>query len=60
MSVTEDSDVERVLLSVSKKVATVKGKRYLIVVDGVGSCGVLKDLKNAFPDENNGSKVIFT
>ncbi|GKA60500.1 putative disease resistance RPP13-like protein 2 [Tanacetum coccineum] len=59
ISVTEDYDAERVLLSVSKKVDMVKGKRYLIVVDGIGSCGVLKDLKNAFPDENNGSKVVF-
>lgn len=38
----------------------LKGKRYLIVLDGVENYGVLEDLKDAFPDENNGSKVLFT
>ncbi|KAJ9545989.1 hypothetical protein OSB04_025696 [Centaurea solstitialis] len=36
------------------------GKRYLIVLDGVGNSDVLEGLINAFPEENNGSKVLFT
>lgn len=74
VSVTEEYTAERILHSVSKKVGSVnengnqnqslldylKGKKYLIVIDGVGSRGVVKDLIHAFPDENNGSKVIFT
>ncbi|XP_024970322.1 putative disease resistance RPP13-like protein 2 [Cynara cardunculus var. scolymus] len=38
----------------------LKGKRYLIVLDGVGNSGLVENLKDAFPDENNGSKVLFT
>ncbi|CAI9301877.1 unnamed protein product [Lactuca saligna] len=38
----------------------LKGKRYLIVLDGVRSCRLLEDLKEAFPYEDNGSKIIFT
>ncbi|CAH1446246.1 unnamed protein product [Lactuca virosa] len=74
VSVTEEYTADRILHSVSKKVGLVnengnqnqslldhlKGKKYLIVIDCVGSRGVVEDLIEAFPDENNGSKVIFT
>nr|XP_043614687.1 probable disease resistance protein RF9 [Erigeron canadensis] len=58
--VEEEHTSDRILPSVLNRVAAAKGKRYLIVLDGVQSCGVLKKLKENFPDENNGSKVIFT
>ncbi|KAK6160836.1 hypothetical protein DH2020_004217 [Rehmannia glutinosa] len=38
----------------------LKGKRYLIVLDGVQSSDQWESLKNAFPDEQNGSKIILT
>ncbi|KAK1415158.1 hypothetical protein QVD17_30930 [Tagetes erecta] len=57
VSVTEEYTAERILPGLSERVMKAKGKRFLIVVDGVGSYDTLKD---AFPDENNGSKVIFT
>ncbi|KAK9063135.1 hypothetical protein SSX86_017005 [Deinandra increscens subsp. villosa] len=62
ISVTEEHTAEVILQSVLKNNVSMKGKRYLIVVDGVGSYGVLQDLKAkaAFPDEKNGSKVIIT
>lgn len=34
--------------------------RYLLVLDGVRTCDVWEELKEAFPDEKNGSKIIFT
>ncbi|KAI3750705.1 hypothetical protein L2E82_21459 [Cichorium intybus] len=75
ISVTEEYTTKLILHNVSKKMALVKengieaykkslfnhlkDKKYLIVIDGVGS-RVVEDLKQAFPDESNGSKVIFT
>ncbi|KAF5795454.1 putative protein kinase RLK-Pelle-CrRLK1L-1 family [Helianthus annuus] len=60
ISVGEEYTAERILSRLKKITATVKGRRYLIVVDGIGSYEVLQDLKDAFPDAKNGSKVIFT
>ncbi|XP_076913757.1 putative disease resistance RPP13-like protein 2 [Bidens hawaiensis] len=59
ISVTQEYTADRIKSSVLKSMDKMKGKRYLIVVDGVGSYSV-QDLKDAFPDEKNGSKVIFT
>ncbi|KAI3465453.1 hypothetical protein Pfo_022116 [Paulownia fortunei] len=38
----------------------LKGQRYLIVLDGVQSSDQWESLKDAFPDEKNGSKIILT
>ncbi|PIN05013.1 Apoptotic ATPase [Handroanthus impetiginosus] len=38
----------------------LKGQRYLIVLDGVESSDQWENLKGAFPDEQNGSKIIIT
>ncbi|KAJ0538960.1 putative P-loop containing nucleoside triphosphate hydrolase, leucine-rich repeat domain superfamily [Helianthus annuus] len=60
MSVTEEYTADRILSGLKKITETVKGRRYLIVVDGVGSYGVIHELKDKLPDEKKGSKVIFT
>lgn len=60
ISEIEDYPSDRIFHDLLKQLATVKDKRYLIVVDGVGSCGVLKDLKDAIPDGHDGSKILFT
>ncbi|CAL5430395.1 unnamed protein product [Camellia sinensis] len=38
----------------------LKGKRYLIVIDDLWNIGVWVDLKMYFPNDNNGSRVMFT
>jgi Leucine-rich repeat (LRR) protein len=38
----------------------LKGKRYLIVLDNIPMAGVWDDLKGAFPDELNGSRIVIT
>ncbi|XP_028101614.1 putative late blight resistance protein homolog R1B-8 [Camellia sinensis] len=38
----------------------LKGKRYLIVIDDLWDIGVWVDLKMYFPNDNNGSRVMFT
>ncbi|KAL2529735.1 Disease resistance RPP8-like protein 3 [Forsythia ovata] len=38
----------------------LKDRKYLIVLDGVESCDVWENLKNVFPDDKNGSKIILT
>ncbi|CAA2982437.1 probable disease resistance RF45 [Olea europaea subsp. europaea] len=38
----------------------LKDRKFLIVLDGVWSSELWKNLKNAFPDEENGSKIILT
>ncbi|KAL8551275.1 hypothetical protein ACS0TY_000379 [Phlomoides rotata] len=38
----------------------LKSGRYLIVFDDVGETGIWEDLKNLFPDENNGSRIFLT
>ncbi|KAJ0048888.1 hypothetical protein Pint_16379 [Pistacia integerrima] len=38
----------------------LEGKRYLIVLDDIWNKEVWDDLKAAFPDEKNGSRIIFT
>lgn len=35
-------------------------KRYMVVLDDMWKCDVWFDLKAAFPDENNGSRIIIT
>ncbi|KAL4579101.1 hypothetical protein LXL04_015236 [Taraxacum kok-saghyz] len=37
-----------------------KSKRYLVILDGVGSSNIWEDIKEALPDENNGSKLVLT
>lgn len=38
----------------------LKDRKFLIVLDGVCSSELWENLKNAFPDEENGSKIILT
>ncbi|XP_028105301.1 putative late blight resistance protein homolog R1A-3, partial [Camellia sinensis] len=38
----------------------LKGKRYLIVIDDLWDIGAWVDLKMYFPNDNNGSRVMFT
>ncbi|KAL7181052.1 hypothetical protein ACSBR1_040001 [Camellia fascicularis] len=38
----------------------LKGKRYLIVIDDLWDIGAWGDLKMYFPNDNNGSRVMFT
>ncbi|KAH6761344.1 hypothetical protein C2S51_018293 [Perilla frutescens var. frutescens] len=39
---------------------SLKGKRYLIVMDDVWRTDVWDDLRNIFPDDNNGSRIMLT
>ncbi|KAH6782964.1 hypothetical protein C2S52_007923 [Perilla frutescens var. hirtella] len=39
---------------------SLKGKRYLIVMDDVWRTDVWDDLRNVFPDDNNGSRIMLT
>ncbi|CAA3031201.1 late blight resistance homolog R1A-10 [Olea europaea subsp. europaea] len=39
---------------------SVKGRRYLIIVDDVWSTNAWNDIKMLFPDENNGSRILLT
>ncbi|KAH6828722.1 hypothetical protein C2S53_018071 [Perilla frutescens var. hirtella] len=39
---------------------TLKGKRYLIVVDDIWDSHVWDDLRTCFPDDGNGSRILFT
>ncbi|KAJ4713306.1 Disease resistance protein [Melia azedarach] len=38
----------------------LKGRRYIVVLDDIWNREVWDDLKAAFPDEENGSRIIFT
>ena len=38
----------------------LREKRYLIVLDNIPMAGVWNDLKDAFPDESNGSRIVIT
>ena len=38
----------------------LKNKRYLIILDGLSTCNIWKDITETFPDVKNGSKVVFT
>ncbi|KAL5815659.1 hypothetical protein ACOSQ4_026300 [Xanthoceras sorbifolium] len=38
----------------------LEGKRYIVVLDDIWKKEVWDDLKAAFPDANNGSRIIFT
>ncbi|KAI3455023.1 hypothetical protein Pfo_011686, partial [Paulownia fortunei] len=39
---------------------TLKGRRYLIVVDDIWDSTAWDDLRRCFPDDQNGSRVLFT
>ncbi|KAI3797356.1 hypothetical protein L1987_32612 [Smallanthus sonchifolius] len=38
----------------------LKNKRYLIILDGANSFNIREDIKEAFPDVKNGSKLVLT
>ncbi|CAI9117749.1 OLC1v1019221C1 [Oldenlandia corymbosa var. corymbosa] len=38
----------------------LKGRRYLIVLDDIWDIGAWKSIKFTFPNDNNGSRIIFT
>ncbi|KAK6135896.1 hypothetical protein DH2020_030383 [Rehmannia glutinosa] len=39
---------------------SLKGRRYLIVIDDIWSSNVWDDLRRCFPDDGNGSRILFT
>ncbi|XP_076927494.1 putative late blight resistance protein homolog R1B-16 [Bidens hawaiensis] len=39
---------------------TLKGHKYLVVLDDIWDCSVWSDLKMYFPDDKTGSRVLFT
>ncbi|KAG8367871.1 hypothetical protein BUALT_Bualt16G0117700 [Buddleja alternifolia] len=52
-SMEEESLVERIYKS-------LKGPRYLIVMDDIWDSNVWDDLRRCFPDDSNGSRILFT
>lgn len=50
----DDDDLARTLYQ------NLKRKRYLIIMDDIWTIGPWNDLKSAFPDDRNGSRVLFT
>ncbi|KAK4479977.1 hypothetical protein RD792_013031 [Penstemon davidsonii] len=48
---------ERLAVDIHK---TLKGRKYLIVIDDVWSTNVWDDLGRFFPDDGNGSRIVFT
>ncbi|KAA8529829.1 hypothetical protein F0562_034367 [Nyssa sinensis] len=38
----------------------LKGRRYLVVMDDIWHIDAWNDLKRSFPDDNNGSRIMFT
>ncbi|KAA8532451.1 hypothetical protein F0562_032484 [Nyssa sinensis] len=38
----------------------LKGRKYLIVMDDIWNIGAWEDLKRSFPNDNNGSRIMFT
>ncbi|KAL7000754.1 hypothetical protein U1Q18_001906 [Sarracenia purpurea var. burkii] len=49
-----DSDLAQLLYK------SLKGKVYLVVMDDIWDIGVWDDLKSYFPNDNNGSRIMFT
>ncbi|CDP16266.1 unnamed protein product [Coffea canephora] len=39
---------------------SLKGKRYLVVIDDIWDIEAWNDLKEVFPDDHNGSRILFT
>ncbi|KAI3451641.1 hypothetical protein Pfo_008306 [Paulownia fortunei] len=39
---------------------SLKGRRYLIVIDDIWSSNAWDDLRRCFPDDGNGSRILFT
>ncbi|CAI9102428.1 OLC1v1000694C1 [Oldenlandia corymbosa var. corymbosa] len=39
---------------------TLKGMKYLIVIDDIWDAELWNDLKESFPDDHNGSRILFT
>ncbi|XP_057798998.1 putative late blight resistance protein homolog R1A-10 [Salvia miltiorrhiza] len=53
----EETDDSKMAVEVYKK---LKGRRYLIVMDDVWSTKVWDDVRNIFPDDGNGSRIMLT
>ncbi|KAL3504544.1 hypothetical protein ACH5RR_034385 [Cinchona calisaya] len=45
---------------VQKLYQSLKGRRYLIVIDDIWDIKAWNDLKGPFPDDENGSRILFT
>ncbi|KAL3504616.1 hypothetical protein ACH5RR_034457 [Cinchona calisaya] len=45
---------------VQKLYQSLKGKKYLIVIDDIWDIKAWNDLKATFPEDNNGSRILFT
>lgn len=50
----DDDELDRKLYQ------SLKGRRYLILMDDVWDLRAWEDLRASFPDESNGSRIIFT
>ncbi|XP_019176879.1 PREDICTED: putative late blight resistance protein homolog R1B-17 [Ipomoea nil] len=45
---------------VEQRRTSLKGRRYLIIVDDIWTTDAWDDIRRCFPDENNGSKILLT
>ncbi|KAL8201880.1 hypothetical protein R6Q57_011027 [Mikania cordata] len=54
---SDNNDDEAMKFKVSEH---LKNKRYLIILDDASNSNIWEDIKEAFPDVKNGSKLIFT
>ncbi|KAL8557688.1 hypothetical protein ACS0TY_004961 [Phlomoides rotata] len=58
--INEEKSGETIELLGEKVCKSLKGKRYLIVLDDVWSTEAWDDLKRIFPDDNSASRIIIT
>ncbi|KAI3451617.1 hypothetical protein Pfo_008282 [Paulownia fortunei] len=65
MSSTSERDKDRILNMEEESLVQhiykcLKGRRYLIVIDDIWSSNAWDDLRRCFPDDGNGSRILFT
>ncbi|KAL4632170.1 hypothetical protein ACB092_04G033000 [Castanea dentata] len=67
VSISEKHSAEDILEEIRKKVKgkrsikeELRGKSYLIVMDNISMAGIWDDLRDAFPDESNRSRIVIT
>ena len=67
VSISEKHSAEDILEEIRKNVKgkrsiteELRGKRYLIVLDNISMAGIWDDVKDAFPDESNRSRIVIT
>ncbi|KAI3473633.1 hypothetical protein Pfo_031541 [Paulownia fortunei] len=65
LSLVSDLDNEKILKMQEESLVeglykTLKGRRYLIIMDDIWNIKAWEDLKRSFPDDGNGSRILFT